>query len=492
MNRFRTGWRLARASWAVLRKDGSLAVYPAVALAAALVSFWAVAGVGIAIETAASTPWLVLPFLLAGIYAAIYWVVYFNVALAAAAQQSIEGHDTGLRDGLRIARMRRGIVAKWALLELTLGLVVSIIGALLNQAGARAVARLISATAGLVWPVATFFVIPAFAFEGVGPRDALARSVDLIRSHWGESIVGRTGIGAFVSLIVLPPVCGLAVLSTEIAPDHPTLAGAANALFTVVVLAAIAVGSALSVIFRVEVYRWATAGELGGGFTHSDVLSAFRSAPAEDPAPAPTPAPAPGKRQLEHQLDLLADSIGDTSESDRFWSDKVRRCADQVRAGKPRGLNDFLGLFGGMGSINDQPFSAPLGRQLSSAHALASALLRENDHESSDVQRRKVNLRPWTEGYTGKAAVYGDGTVVTTVDVAPGTPSFADIAASDSTPRHGAPSALMGISPDGACDVYGDRHCDERWLVVQLQDHHPALHLGPPLVGPPTVAASGA
>lgn len=139
-----------------------------------------------------------------------------------------------------------------------------------------------------------------------------------------------------------------------------------------------------------------------------------------------------------------------------------------------------------MGSINDQPFSDPLGRNLSKAHALASTLLRE----SSPVQQREVNLRPWTEGYAGKAAVYGDGTVITTVDVAPGTPSLADITAIHNTSRLEGPSAVMGISPDGACDVYGDCDCDERWLVVQLQHHNPALHLGPPLVGAPTVAAS--
>jgi hypothetical protein len=278
MGRVRTGWGLARASWAVLRADSSLAIYPALAILVAMLAFWAVAGVGITVGQAVSAPWLTVAFLVAGIYAAVYFVVYFNVALAAAAQQSIEGRDTGLRDGLAVARTRRGLIAKWALLEVALGLLVSVIGSLLSEAGAKSVARLVAATAGLAWSVATFFVIPVLALEGLGPHDAITRSIDLIRARWGEAIVGRTGIGAVVFLFAALPAAGLAVLSTELEPVNPALAGVTSALFTLAVVVAIVLGSSLSVIFRVELYRYATAGELTGGFARGDVEAAFGGA----------------------------------------------------------------------------------------------------------------------------------------------------------------------------------------------------------------------
>jgi hypothetical protein len=278
MGRVRTGWRLARASWSVLRADSSLAIYPAVAVIVAMLAFWVVAGVGIAVGQGLSAPWLTVAFLVAGIYAAVYFIVYFNVALAAAAQQSIDGRDTGLRDGLTLARNRRGLIAKWALLEVVLGLVVSVLGSLLSDAGARTLSSLISATAGFAWSVATFFVIPVLALEGLGPRAAITRSIDLIRSRWGEAVVGRTGIGAVVFLIAFLPVCGLAVLATKLDPVNPALAGVAYALCTLGAVVTIVLGSALSVIFRVELYRYATAGELTGGFARGDVEATFRSA----------------------------------------------------------------------------------------------------------------------------------------------------------------------------------------------------------------------
>lgn len=89
------------------------------------------------------------------------------------------------------------------------------------------------------------------------------------------------------------------------------------------------------------------------------------------------------KQRLEELLYRLADVIGDHDESDRFWSDKVRGCADQVRAGDAWGLRNFLGLFGGAGSINDQGFSNVLRGDLSNAYGLAKSLLSAHDYDMS-------------------------------------------------------------------------------------------------------------
>jgi hypothetical protein len=278
MGRVSTGWRLARGSWSILRADSSLTAYPAVAIIVAMVAFWVVAGIGISIGQAASAPWVTLVFLVAGIYAATYFVVYFNVGLAAAAQYSIDGRDTGLRDGLRVARTRRGVIAKWALVEVVLGLLLTAIGGLLSDAGARTFANLISAVAAFAWSLASFLVIPVLALEGLGPRDAMTRSVDLIRARWGEAIVGRSGIGFVVFLIAVVPIGGLSVVATDLAPVNPTLSGVADALVALLVIVAAVLASALSVIFRVELYRYATGDELTGRFERGDLDGAFRGA----------------------------------------------------------------------------------------------------------------------------------------------------------------------------------------------------------------------
>jgi hypothetical protein len=95
----------------------------------------------------------------------------------------------------------------------------------------------------------------------------------------------------------------------------------------------------------------------------------------------PEPEPTSDKQRLEQLLYRIADLISD--DYDGFWSDKVRASADQVRAGNADGLRNFLGLFGGMGSINDTDFANPLAGVLSEAYGLATGLLREHDYEMS-------------------------------------------------------------------------------------------------------------
>ena len=103
MTRIKTGWRLAKDSWAVLRADRSLAIFPLLSFAFAAVAFALLIAPGIGAAAATNKEWPVVPFALIGSYAATFFSVYFNVALAGAATKSMQGHDTTLRDGLDVA-----------------------------------------------------------------------------------------------------------------------------------------------------------------------------------------------------------------------------------------------------------------------------------------------------------------------------------------------------------------------------------------------------
>jgi hypothetical protein len=259
MSRIAIGWSLTKASWAVLRADRSLAVFPLLSLVCATVAFWLVAGVGVAVSKAIQ-PWVVVPFLVVGLYVAIFCIVYFNVALAGAARRSIEGHDTTLRDGLAVARERRGVIAAWALLQLGFGLLVSALGSLLGGGG-RGANNVIGAIAGAAWSVASFFVIPVLA---------------LVRERWGESLAGSVGVGSIVFLFAVVPVLGIAVGADALSRVNAPLAAVAYVLFVVALLAAFVLSSSLGVILRIELYRYATAGDLTGSFAKRDIDAAFR------------------------------------------------------------------------------------------------------------------------------------------------------------------------------------------------------------------------
>ena len=272
-----TGWSLAKASWAVLKADRSLAIFPMLALVCAAVASLLLGSVGVAVANGTGVKWLVLLFILAAIYVAVFFLVYFNVALAGAARLSIDGRDTSLRDGLAVARSRRKVIAGWALLEVGLGLLISLLGSLLSGGrGGQGGANILSVMVGAAWSVASFFVIPVLALEGLGPRAALKRSVALVREHWGEGVVGRTGIGSVVFLVAGVPVLGMCVGVNELDKAHSSFATPATLVLLIAVIAAFALGKSLGIIFRVELYHYATKGKLTGNFAQRDIDATFR------------------------------------------------------------------------------------------------------------------------------------------------------------------------------------------------------------------------
>lgn len=103
MTRIKQDWRLTKDSWAVLKADRSLALFPLLSLAASVIAFVLLIAPGVGAAVAAETAWPVIPFFLIASYAATFAAVYFNVALAGATVQAMAGKDTRLSDGLAVA-----------------------------------------------------------------------------------------------------------------------------------------------------------------------------------------------------------------------------------------------------------------------------------------------------------------------------------------------------------------------------------------------------
>ncbi len=285
VKRITTGWRLARDSWAVLRADRSLAIYPLLSTVFAALAIALLVAPGLIGAAAADEDWIVLPFLLVAGYAATFFVVYFNVALAGAARLSMDGRDTTVADGLAVARERRGLIAKWALIQFAVGLAIKALERVGGDSAGALVSSVVSGLMSVAWSVSTFFVIPLLALEGLSPGDAMKRSVSLIRERWGEGLVGTASIGLAVFLVALLPLAVFLQVSLELIDAVPVLGAIAGVLWLLALTATLAVGSALGVIFRVQLYRYSTQGQPAGGFTEADVAGAF--APGRRAASAP-------------------------------------------------------------------------------------------------------------------------------------------------------------------------------------------------------------
>jgi hypothetical protein len=274
-SRFSRGWRLTKDSWAVIKADRSLLAFPVVGSVAAIVAFAIIAVPGVAAWAASDQWWTALPFAALALYAATFVTIYMGVGLAAAAAQVMEGNDATLKTGLAVSNQHLGSIAKWALVQATVGLIINALQQMAESENGllRIVGLIFTMLISVAWSLASFFVIPLLAFEDLGPKDALTRSVSIIKGQWGESVVGSASIGGIIGLLGILPSIVLIVCGVGVGGPVGIAMIVVGAI--VLVIAAVLVNT-LSQVFRVALYRYATGVPQTPGFASDDLAGAFR------------------------------------------------------------------------------------------------------------------------------------------------------------------------------------------------------------------------
>jgi hypothetical protein len=277
MERIGRSWQLVKSSWGVLRADKELMLYP---VASGIVTFIAVALVFLVwfgsggLERLDDESFGILDLVLVFIFYFVTStvVIFFNSALIAAANIRLDGGDPTLSDGFRIAVSHLPSILGWAAIAATVGLVLQ---ALRERGGAAG--AIVSLIGNMAWGLITFLVVPILVVEGVGPIEAIKRSASLLRKTWGEQIVGNFSIGLVIGLafLVVAVLGGLGVFALF---NLAMALGVVSAVILVAGLILLAlVGSTLSGIFNIALYRYAVGKDSGEFFPQETLAGAFRA-----------------------------------------------------------------------------------------------------------------------------------------------------------------------------------------------------------------------
>ena len=243
------GARLMRTSFDLVRRTPTLLWFPVISTGclALIAGFWIVQG---AYLSAVSGPELLfVPLVIVGLYSLFFVGIFFNVALAGAAAEAIDGGEPSLRTGVDIAWTRLGGIAGWAgfslFVAVALGFLKSIRGV-----------RWLGTAAQIAWSFTTIFVIPLIALEGLDAASARRHSFQLAKENWrGES----GGLGALRLALLLPGVLFYLAGKVLFSGHVHSLAG--EVLIGAVLLCGFGVSVAASVVrqvFAVSLYRVAT------------------------------------------------------------------------------------------------------------------------------------------------------------------------------------------------------------------------------------------
>ena len=249
-DRLSNGWTLAMNSFKVLKENKQLIIFPVlsgISLVLIMGSFVLVflSANGWGFENAEDSGTIGNYLYLFLFYLVNYFiVVFFNMALIHCTRLYFRGEEVSINAGLRFSLSRIGTIFSWSVFAAIVGTILRII-----QEESGIIGKIITGIIGIVWNIATFFVIPVIAYEDLGPIAAFKRSSQLMKQKWGESL-GATfsfGLIQFLAMIVL--VIPLFFIGNLI---HP-IGGIALAIMGVFIIATIF--SAAQTIFVSAVYH---------------------------------------------------------------------------------------------------------------------------------------------------------------------------------------------------------------------------------------------
>lgn len=280
MGKFSRSWELVKQSFAVLRSDKQLMLFPVLsAISCLFVTILIATGGMLMLLPARATAlangerfnpnqspvFLVAMFTL---YVANYFIiVFFNVALVGVANSRLMGGTWTFRDGIELAWARKGTILQWALVAATVGMILRTIEERLGLIG-----KLVMRIIGVAWTLACYFVVPVLAFEGLTPFEAIKRSSKLFRDTWGERVVGGFSF-SLISLLLMLPGIGLWLVCMVVGGAVGLVAGFALLILYIVMLSVMM--SAIQGIFNAALYRYACFKQVPPAFDQSLVASAW-------------------------------------------------------------------------------------------------------------------------------------------------------------------------------------------------------------------------
>ncbi|KIL97604.1 Formate hydrogenlyase subunit 3/Multisubunit Na+/H+ antiporter MnhD subunit [Paramagnetospirillum magnetotacticum MS-1] len=289
MNGFFRGWNIAKASLGVLRAQPKLMVLP-ICSGIAMLAIIALTVPLLAVFTdqseAENVNDTIVYLTFFGAYIACYFaMLFFNAALIFCAIRYFETGATTLGEGLAAAGRRALPILIWALIAGTIGLILRVIGETLTRLARKEFGAVVAfvvklLTAGLygLWLAASYFTLPVLVVEGVGPINAVRRSTQLIKAHWGDVLGGQSMLGLLTFLAILLPgvaVGGVVYLLQDAAQAYlGVLIGVGIAYIGIVML----VSSVLGMIFLAGVYLFTSTGKAPEAFGDDLVRAALKTA----------------------------------------------------------------------------------------------------------------------------------------------------------------------------------------------------------------------
>lgn len=250
IDRLSNGWKISMTSFKVLKANKQLVIFPilsGISLLLILGSFVTILLAGVGWDTDAiqeSSRGMDYLFIFLYYLVNYFIVVFFNMALVHCTHLYFKGEEVTIEKGIRFSMSRIGAIFAWSMFAATVGMILRLLAENLGSLG-----KILIGLIGIVWSVATFFVVPVIAYENLGPVDAFKRSAQMMKEKWGERIGAGFSFGLVSFIATLVVGGGLFVIGAV----FNVIVGIFLAVLGVLLVAAVM--SAVKTIFISAVYH---------------------------------------------------------------------------------------------------------------------------------------------------------------------------------------------------------------------------------------------
>jgi hypothetical protein len=254
--RIRRSWRLTTTAWNLVRRDRAMIALALLGMTSGLIWLGVFGLIGGYSESQAGQGKVIIATLIA-LYPATFISVFFNVALASAANAALDGRRLSFGEALGESRKRIGKIALWSLLSAGVGALLAELSSRLPGGG-----RIATWLVGAAWGLATLFVIPILATKTPtpGPIRAVRESVGVVRTRWGEGISGTVTVTFWMVFVMIPAAILIGIGFAVIASGPVGLGAALIAAGALLIFSIAALGSAVQQVFSLCLYQYATDG----------------------------------------------------------------------------------------------------------------------------------------------------------------------------------------------------------------------------------------
>lgn len=237
--RLSNGWNISMNSFKVLKENKQLILFPVLSgismiliLGSFATIFLAAAGWDVdQIDHSGKTTNVIFLFLY---YLVNYFiVVFFNTALIHCTRLYFQGESVTIEKGLKFAYSRLTIIFAWSMFAATIGTILKLI-----EENAGWLGKIIVSLIGVVWSIATFFVVPIIAYENKGPLEAFKRSAQIMKEKWGESLGASFSFGLVQLIAFIVVAIPLFMIGALIHPVAGIMLALLGALFIMAIISA--------------------------------------------------------------------------------------------------------------------------------------------------------------------------------------------------------------------------------------------------------------